>query len=301
MAILVTTTKNPDLDDLASSYSFEKLVKKKGRDTFFSYYGELQFDAKFFADKLNLAGLEKDFDGKVDSVMLTDDPDPSKLPEIVKPELVIDIIDHHSNPDLGKTFPNASIQIEEVGASSTLIAERWMYDGSFIDATIASLLYYAIQASTFKLRSPLTNIKDLQASDWLEMEYELNSDLVDEMFKAKSEFVLENIEKAIRDDAKEKEIKGKKYVVTQLEVFDFEKYKDQVAKILEVNQDLKKEAKADHVFMNFVDIKDGVTYFIAEDKDVKEILTLKFEANFEGDIAKLDKMMLRKQVLKGLG
>lgn len=300
MAILVTTTKNPDLDDLASSYSFEKLVKKKGRDTFFSYYGELQFDAKFFADKLNLTGLEKDFDGKVDSVMLTDDPDLSKLPEIVKPELVIDIIDHHSNPDLGKIFPNASIQIEEVGASSTLIAERWMYDGSFIDATIASLLYYAIQASTFKLRSPLTNIKDLQASDWLEMEYELNTDLVDEMFKAKSEFVLENIEKAIRDDAKEKEIKGKKYVVTQLEVFDFEKYKDQVAKILEVNQDLKKEAKADHVFMNFVDIKSGVTYFIAEDKDVKEILELHFGVEFKDNVAKLDKIILRKQVIKAL-
>lgn len=69
---------------------------------------------------------------------------------------------------------------------------------------------------------------------------------------------------------------------------------------MKIDADLKLKLEADQVFMNFVDINEGVTYFLAEDKDIKEILTLKFEANFEGNVAKLEKMILRKQVFKGL-
>lgn len=209
MGILVTTTKDPDLDDLASAYSYFVLMKKKGRDVVFSYYGDLQFDSKFISERLGINDLQKDLEGPFESFILTDDPELSKLPEVVDPNKVIEIIDHHANFDLKKTFPDATLQIEEVGASATLIAERWMYDGSFISEEVASLLYSAIQSSTFKLRSPLKDIKDLQASDWLEMEYQLTSNLVDEMFTAKADFVLANLADAIEADAKMKEIKGK--------------------------------------------------------------------------------------------
>ncbi len=81
------------------------------------------------------------------------------------PNTQVNVIDHHPvEPDLS---PNWDLQIEEVGATTTLIVEALIENGIDLSGPPATLMLLGIYEDTGSLTYPGTTARDVRAAAWL--------------------------------------------------------------------------------------------------------------------------------------
>jgi manganese-dependent inorganic pyrophosphatase len=133
---------------------------------------------------------------------------------------VVEIVDHHRIGDVQTSAPIAFIG-RPVGATATIVAERYRDVDMDPPLPMAGLLLAAVLTDTVLLKSPTTTDSDRAIVEWL-------SGLVDvdpvefalEMFRARSSGAEFSVEDVVTRDLKEYRIRDARVAVAQIETVD---------------------------------------------------------------------------------
>ncbi|MEI6887433.1 MAG: DHH family phosphoesterase [bacterium] len=283
MNILITSNSKPDLDGVASAICLTHFLNEipDGHQYFFGFDKDISDEAKFVMERLQIEYeiLDKKKD-KFDRFYLVDFSEKEGLPEFINPEKVIKVIDHRAFPDYS-AYPNAQYQVEVIGSSATIIAEKYYFGQKSLPIDLANLLLSAIYSNTVSFKSSNTTNRDIKMRIWLE-EIVGGNGLALEMFEYKTKEALGNIEKAMEDDLVDSVIGKNSFIFFQLElvrgeiVLKEEQYMKIIKKVI-------KSKKVDYSVLIVQDITEGKTYVYSNNKDFYGFIDTKFEGNLSPD------------------
>lgn len=298
--ILVTAKVHPDLDGVSCTLAYSHLLNLLGRNAYGGVFGEIQSEVQYFVQQqgVTIKSSIDDSQSEYQNFILVDASSMKGMPQVVKADKVIEIIDHRvGEPE--KEFPQAKIQNELIGAAATLVVERFQQEGKDPELEEAKLLYGAIYHNTLNFLATNSTERDQKAADYLEKTFNLNKSLVAEMFAFSTDEILADIEKAIEQDAKEMADFHTVIGAYQLILWDFplEQYKDraeaQVAKH-------DKEFGVEWSFLNITNLGEKSSLLYASSPLAEEKLNKALGATFNNKWATLPTPWLRKQIIAKL-
>lgn len=299
--ILITAKVGQDLDGLACSFAYAKFKNEidKGNEYFAGIFGDPHIEARYLIDRFNIKeGLFFNPKIKFDKFILADASDMKGMPEVVRAEDVVEIIDHREIHNAYELFPNAIIQIEKVGAAATLIFEKFKEKNIVPDLNTTILLLGAIYSNTLNFMSGIVNQRDKDAVQLLKENYksEISASLIEEMFLYKSEYAGNNLEEVIISDSK---YFDNGLCIAQLEGYDFDKIVEvKLLEIKEILRNLKSKYKSKYIFLTIADIKNNHNIFIAIDNESEKLLENNLGVAFNiKEVAYNNELLLRKQLL----
>jgi len=296
--ILITCYVSPDLDGYAGAVAYAELLNQQGINTVAGVIDLAHDEVKYVLKRFNLAPAEAIInDDAFTQVILVDASDINGLEGKIKPEKVIEVIDHRQINEADK-FIKAKVQIELVGAAATLITEKYMLNNSEISSRSAILLYSAIISNTLNFKGGVTTERDIKAADWLKKYITVGDDYWQELFLAKSNLSGENLEKRIEGDFAWFELGDKKIGVAQLEIIGAgELINNRLDEIISILDKIKTDLHLDHIFQNTIELDKGINYLISDDKLMQIILESALEIKFDKFVAKRTKLIMRKQIV----
>lgn len=296
--ILITAYVSPDLDGYACAVAYAELLNNQGISAIAGIIDSAHDEVKYVLQRFNLTPAESIAnDDNYKTVILVDASDIIGLEGKIRPEKVIEIIDHRQINESDK-FTNAKVQIELVGAAATLIAEKYILTNSKISPRAAILLYSAIISNTLNFKGGVTTDRDRQAAAWLNNYISVDDNYWQELFLAKSNLSGENLEKRIESDFAWFELGGKKIGVAQLEIIGADKLiNDRFEEIISVLNKIKVNLNIDHVFQNTIELAVGINYLITDDKLMQNILESALDIKFTNSVALRKTLIMRKQIV----
>lgn len=232
---IVVTYKNADLDCVASAYAYAEYLTKMGFVASYYVYGTVQAEVNIVCDIFNIL-LSNKVEKISDEEIIVVDTNTLSSVNYVKPENIIEFIDHH--PDSGdiRFCKNAVLRLYEVGAVCTIIAEMYKNNNVDITRNSAILLYYGIISNTVNLKSRVTTKRDTDILNWLQQQCnEINAGLISKIFEEKSSFDIQYLCRFMEVEEKfslndEEMIIGQLEIVNALEFLN--KYRDRINKII---------------------------------------------------------------------
>lgn len=299
--ILVTTYINPDLDGFASVLAYAELLNKTGFSAQSYFSGQLLSDAAFVAGQFRIDYFDQPTDpGEFDRVVVLDLSDLNRLDEKIKPQNVIEVIDHRPVSD-PSAFPNARYRLEMIGAASTIVAEIFKEKKVEMSSETAKLLCCAIAVHNLDFKSPGATQRDHQAFDWLKEKSGFETAFVREIFLAISSLPGPKLAETMENDFKWLDVSGRKVGVAQVEIVNGKDLVGQREKeILDKLADLKNKLFLDFVFLTVTDVEESVDYWVADDSRTRELLKKVFGVEFTGKLAQTSRIILRKEIFSSI-
>ena len=183
---------------------------------------------------------------------------------------IIEVVDHH-RISFQTTMP-ISFNIQPVGSTCTLVAEKYRERNQDTSKKIAGLLLAAIISDTVSGRSPTTTCRDIEALNWLQDVSGVNRDRFSiEMFAASSIIGQKTPRDVILNDFKEFTMGKHKVGIGQVEVVGFDKFNQAKDEIRDELRRLKVEKGYNLIGLMVTDITYGTTLFpIAADQDISD-------------------------------
>ena len=297
---IVVTYKNADLDCVASAYAYSEYLTKKGTNASYYISGLVQDEVNIVCKLFNISLINKKQEIRDEDIIVVDTNTLSSV-DYVKPQNIIEFIDHH--PDSGdiKYCENAVLRLDEVGAVCTIIAEMFKENNIDISRESAILLYYGIISNTVNLKSKVTTERDINILEWLKSQCnEIDEKLVAKIFEEKSKFDVQDLRRFMEVEEKfilneDEMIIGQLEITNALEFLD--KYKDNIDGII---KNVYEDYKVKYVFINIIDILNGYHLIYAFDKESILFLEKMFNVKLINGIYKEDKIVLRKEIKKYL-
>lgn len=195
LSVLVTSYVNPDLDGLAGATAYAELLNAKGRRAVAAFFGKPHNEALYVLDRFDIVQpTELSSSEEFNEVILIDCSEVNHLEGNIPLEKVIEIIDHRKVNDADK-FPNATTQIELVGAAATLVAEKFIQSNIPISLNSAVLLHAAIISSTLNFKASVTTDRDKNVFTWLKDMTQLGDEFVRELFSKNLILLVLNLRK----------------------------------------------------------------------------------------------------------
>ncbi len=267
MQILVTSYSSPDLDGYGSAYAYAEFLRSQGQDAQAHMWGTPHIEVKWFLERFGFVPLPGSVLHQGDVVFL-DASKPESLPAPLKPEQVIEIIDHRLVHE-SSLFINAHVQIELVGAAATLIAERFRASGKTLSKESALFLLGGIISNTQNFIGYTTE-RDRAMAQWLADISGAPQNLAQEMFEAKSDLSGERLIETLHTDSKIMKIQNKTIGTLQLEMYHpmmlFEQRREDIERVM---REIKHTHACDFTFLNMKDLETGTSYlFCADDATV---------------------------------
>ena len=300
MKKIVTSYYGPDLDGVASMFAYAEYLRNKGEDAYYYINGKPREEVKIVCDIFNIELNSLKRWEKPSEAVLVDLNNVSRL-DFIKPEEVVDIIDHHVKTDGCKLCINAKVQIELLGAAATLVAERFKNENIKISRESAILLYYGIISNSINLKAKTTKRKDIEIAQWLKSNFpEISEEKIEVIFKRKSILKDENL----REDMEAKielNFKGKRLIAAQLEITDLEDFlKQKERDIKSILKQIKQEKKLDYIFIVCIDILKGISIILTVDIETEEFLEKLFNFKFKDGKSKQKELITRKDITNTL-
>ncbi len=153
-------------------------------------------------------------------VILVDHNEVSQSAEGIREASVLEILDHHRIGDVETASPIAFRGLP-VGATATIVADRYRELDVEPPAPMAGLMLSAIMTDTVLLRSPTTTDMDRDIVDWLSGVLGLDATAFGmETFRARSAGEAFSADKAVTRDLKEFRVGERTIAVAQVETVD---------------------------------------------------------------------------------
>ncbi|MDD5050624.1 MAG: DHH family phosphoesterase [Candidatus Pacebacteria bacterium] len=295
--ILVTSYVNPDLDGLSCLFAYTEFLKSQGKNVIAGIIGIPHEEARYVLERFEISS-PKAFKNakKFDEIILLDASVANNLEDTIRPEQVIEIIDHRQVHEAGK-FPNAKAQIELVGAAATLVAEKFMKENIVPSKESTLLLSSAIISNTFNFKAGVTTDRDREAAKWLHKIAKLPEGFWKELFMAKSDMTGTKLWEKIEGDFSWNLLGGKKVGTAQIEMIGAKALiHERLSEILDYLHRLKKELVLDFIFLNAVDLEVGEVFLITDEQDTRDLLEKILGIHFVGNIARKGEFIMRKQI-----
>lgn len=300
MKKVVITYKNADLDCIASAYAYSEYLQKTGENASYFIKGKVQDEVTIVCNlfKINLDNKIKKI---TDEKIIVVDTNTLSSIDYVKPENIIEIIDHHPNSGDIKYCPNASLKLYEIGAVCTIIAEMFKYNNIELSRESAILLYYGIISNTINLKSKVTTARDISILNYLKEQCsDIKDEIIEKIFEEKSKFDIKDLRRYM--EVEEKFILNEtEMIIGQLELVNASKFlESNKTKINEIIKDIYSEYNVKYVFINIIDILNGYHILYASDEETISYLEKKFKVKFNKGIFKENIIFLRKEIKKYL-
>jgi manganese-dependent inorganic pyrophosphatase len=294
--IVVTTYVNPDLDGFACSVALTEFLNKTGQTAVMKVFGKPTVEVEYLLERFGLK-IQEDAAVPLDHVVLVDTSEILAIDKSIKPENVIEIIDHRKINDAA-LFKNAKVQVEPVGSAATLIAEKYEKTGTEISIKTATLLYGAIVSNTLNFRANVTTDRDRRMAEWLGGKLELPEQFIEEMFRAKSDVSGVKLGEKIEADFAVFNIGGQKVGIGQLEITDVKKLiETRKPEIMDILQKLKFQEKLDKVFLSCIDLGEEFNAFVALEPATQQALSSILHVSFEQNVAYREGFIMRKEII----
>ncbi|MBI2475047.1 DHH family phosphoesterase [Candidatus Uhrbacteria bacterium] len=271
MKTITTSYENPDLDGYGSAMAYAELLQTKGKDAHTRIWGTPHLEVQWFMDRFKLPQAKGPTDDTTTEVVLLDASSPDDLPKPLQVKQVIEIIDHRRINNI-KAFPNAISQIELVGASATLVAERFKKENIKPSKESAMFLYGAIISNTENFTGISTD-RDREMADWLKQISNAPDDLAQKMFIAKSDLSGNRLREILFGDLKTIVIEEKTFAIGQIEIIGVDKLlAERREEIMSMMKEIQKTEKSDYTFVNFKDLEKGSSKILCLDDKTAELL-----------------------------
>lgn len=170
---LIITNEDPDLDGAASTYAYAEFLKKMDEQAVGAAFGDLTEETEEILEELDEELQDASYYlYSADEIIIVSASSMENISRRISEEKVTEIVDHE---DINtEEFSNADIQIEDVSAASTIIAEKFRDETDPEDEEIeitdasATLLHAAIS----ELDDEKMTDRDTEALEWLEEQKE---------------------------------------------------------------------------------------------------------------------------------
>ncbi len=297
MEKVVVTYTNADLDGVASAFAYSELLNKQGEIASYYINGVVQKEIDVVCSLFNIK-LHNKLEELSNKKIIVVDTNTLSAVDFVEPKQIIEVIDHH--PLSGDNFENAVVDIQQIGAVCTIIAEKFKEKKIKISRESAILLYYGIISNTINFNAKQTTQRDRKMALWLKNKCnEIDDLLINYIFTEKSKIDIKNLRLAMEVDEKFK-LGIEEIIIGQLEIVDakgfLEKYEDNINKI--INQ-VKNEYGISIVFINLIDILEGYHIIYAPDTNTQNFLK-EYGIVFDGKLYTEKRILLRKEIKRYL-
>lgn len=296
--LIIATYENPDLDGVASAYAYEEFLNKTGQNSKFILFGTYQDEVEFLINKFSVSlRLNKFDDFKSNKIAIVDASDLRGLSKKINPKKIVEVIDHRKYYNPGD-FPNATFQVEPVGAAATLIAEKFDIGNVDISLNSSLLLYYAIVSNTINFKANVTTEKDIRLSTWLKEKLGKRSNFISEMFDYKTHNLSVDKQSFLDSFSSFFKIGGKHIGIVQLEITNVDNFiESNYEACMSIMREMKDQFLLDMVFITHIDLVEGFNKFLAYETETQNMLSSIFEISFEKSVAKRNGVIMRKEVV----
>lgn len=294
--ILITAYDGPDLDGAACAYAYAELLTKQGKDVRAAYFTHLRSEAEFAFEKTG-ANIEKAEEVDADEVILVDSCELKGISPMINPLKVIEAIDHRLVHQAEEEFPNARLQIELVGSCATLITEKFIKNKIKPSRESATILYLAIASNTINFKNNVTTKRDIEAAHYLKSLYEIDEELVLEMFVHQSK-LSGSIRDIFQRDKWSNDVAGKVFSIFQFEIVGVDEFVEKnFDEIVQSLQEVIDEENFDFAFATFVDLEKARNTFVAPNEKIGKLIGKIVGVEFENNIAHYPKIIMRKEIM----
>lgn len=277
MRKVVTTYINPDMDGISLMYAYTEFLRKKNENAEYYFEGTMKKEAEivlktFNINLNNIAKIEND-----DKIVLVDTNYLSKISKNIKPENIVEVIDHHNK--------------------ESWLAERFKNEDIDISKESAILLYYGIISNTMNLKIKLTSQRDIEMAKWLKSKVpKITDEITTEIFIKKSQ-IGDNLRIEMEVESKD-QFMTISWSIGQLEIANVEnfldKYENDIRKILDR---VCVENNVDYISVNCMDIINGYSVIIARDEKTAKVIYDAVGYEFKDLKAKTDELVSRKEIV----
>lgn len=285
--LLVTPKEHPDLDGVACAVAYAELLSALGTPALPLVSGRPDAEARYVLDRLGWRAPP--VPAETGGLVLVDASDVLGLPARVDPAGVVEVIDHRLHHRAAALFPNASLQIEPVGAAATLVFERFGAAGLRPTHTSSVLLLAAIHSNTQQLQGSVTTARDVEAARQLATISEAPSGLIEGQFAARGEEIRDDLERAIRREVKRFEHEEGAYLFSQLECPGAEALSTMALPVL--------SGLGPRAMLNLVDPAIPSSSLLVPDPSFRAWVSAKTGLTFDGVETRVPTVLLRKQIV----
>ena len=294
MIIVTAGNKYLDIDAYASGIAYANLLRLKGKNAIFASSAILNGSIPKFILDLEFK-VERNYVPKTDDQFIVVDlSNPEYIDGMVKPENIIEIIDHHTG------FENywkdkCPSQIEFIGSVATIVFEKYEKANmlEYLSPELCKLLVCAILDNTLNLKSDITTKRDLDAYKKLRKLSGLNKSFDEAYFLSCQEEINADVVGSILSDIKQVSEKMLPSHVGQLTIYDKEVVFSNLDAIF-----ISLDAISEDWMLNLICLKDGKSYIFASNQPTKDKLQKLFKFSFNENVLTLPKFKLRKEIIK---
>lgn len=294
--IVVTAGRNYlDIDAYAGIIAYSELLIKQGIDAVAASSAPLNVSITPSLRTITTE-LQRDYvPNQNDTFVIVDVADPEAIDSIVDQTRITTIMDHHSDCERFWKNTPVNVQIERIGAACTLVFEHW--EAAKLEHELSEgairLLMAGILDNTLNFRAHITTNRDRSAYGKLQALLRDSGGFTDQYFSECQVEIEKDVIGALKNDSKlmTYPIIGQIYV-GQLALWDTD--------FLRMNDlgSLSDDMPEGLWFINIIDISAGHSYFLAKDDAVKDFLLNVTKVSFEKDLAKADRLWLRKEIMQ---
>jgi manganese-dependent inorganic pyrophosphatase len=301
MKIYIKGHVSPDLDSIASAYTYAEFLKKLKRygdaEIIPVRVGEPNKETQLIFDKFN-AEMPKHIETyeitEEDRFILVDHNEESQRHETVRPDQVLEIVDHHK---MNVIFNSpVRVDVKPVGCTNTIIEELFYMYRLVPSQETRGLMVSSILSDTVGLRSSTTTGYDSEIARRIARDLNIDLDeLTVEIFKAKSDIDGLTANDIVRKDFKVFVFGENKVLIAQAETVEPKKLLDMKDELLSVLIEMKVMENVDQAYLVITDILRINSHIIYDTDQERAIVEDAFMTEGDHNIADIGPMMSRKK------
>jgi len=287
--MIVIGHKNPDTDSIVASIAYTQFCNLIGKQAKAYRIGEINPETEFVLQKFGFS-IPPMLSEITDSVALVDHNSLEESAPGLDETRIVEVIDHHklslitSNPIF--------VHIEPIGSTSSIIFKFFKQKNLKIDQKLAGALLAAILSDTVIFKSPTTTEEDKAIANELAKLANI-PDIISfgvEVKKKKADFSKTPASEIIKSEAKEYVFGTKKFIVAQVEVFDWELKKRKN----EIVEEMKKQKGFDAYLFMLTNImtEETLLLYVGDESIIKKAFPF---GSFEENAILLEKTLSRKK------
>lgn len=278
MKTFICGHKNPDTDSIISAIALAQFL---GAEYEPARAGELNKETEYILDRFSLS-IPELLAESVEKIVLVDHNSPEETSELVIPEKIKAVYDHHK---LCGIFTNEAVpvRIEPIGSTCTLVTKIYRENDKKPEKDLAAALLCGILSDTLNFTSPTTTEVDKNQAQWLNGIAGLDIESTAQaMFMAKSDISDVKTKELLTKDYKVFDMSGQKVGVGVWETVLPDAVTARKAEIEAEMKAEKEKSKLDYIFFAAIDIMNQAGYFFIAGEKEQEVLESVFgtkEAN----------------------
>ena len=238
--------------------------------------------------------------GKNDGFVLVDISDPKHFASFVENEKINEVYDHrYGYQDYWEAKLGKGSHIEMVGSCGTLIWEEYKKrnKNAHVSSRSAKLLLASVVSNNLAMKSELTTDRDMLAYTELKAITGLDEGWVSDYYHEQEETLFSHFTEYVLADTKIVGTTHGEFVIAQIEVWDDGTILSEYSNTLEASM---KQYEPAPWMVNISIVSGGYNYLFSTHEVAKKIIENSFGVTFTGNVAKTEKLLMRKYLVKVL-